>query len=318
MSTSFHDQFSKRRPSATRIFRPRNPAALFDYLATLVPKGLRGLGGESAWPGPPVDLAGRFGKVIATDCQCGTNRFGKKSAPGVEYRVAPARRADSGVQSVAIVTVAQGPWFDSTVPCRVSGPGPSRSPRSGRMHHPRSEGEEVIASPRFYSNIVDRDWPPKRVLVEEGYRTIPSLRGDPTAPLSEEGQIGARTISATSARGRRQSLHQSHWTKSARSRSPRLAPSLGDPHQTPQKSLAMALRRSSNRRERILWQAMRKARQPYGDCSALIPHPSVKQLDKKNGIARESTEGTSWEDFSGCVSVLRRGGKLAVSTCVES
>ena len=68
VSPSFHDHFSG---VANRYanFRPHYPAALFDYLTTLVPKN------SAVWDcacgngQATLDLAARFDEVIATDAK---------------------------------------------------------------------------------------------------------------------------------------------------------------------------------------------------------------------------------------------------------
>src|SRR6185503_15450829 len=99
---------------ATRYadFRPRYPETLFDYLATLVPRGsivwdcAAGSGQASA------DLAVRFDKVIATDA---SREQIASAAPHskIEYRVALAEQSGLPDASVSLVTVAQAlHWFD--------------------------------------------------------------------------------------------------------------------------------------------------------------------------------------------------------------
>src|SRR6187549_757049 len=105
MSTSFHDHFSN---VANRYadFRPHYPAALFDYLATLVPRS------STVWDcacgngQASMDLAARFAKVIATDAS--KEQVGSAPPhPGIEYRVAPAEESGLPDRSVGLVTVAQ-------------------------------------------------------------------------------------------------------------------------------------------------------------------------------------------------------------------
>src|SRR5258706_7811727 len=66
MIPTFHDHFSgvaKRYAD----FRPHYPAALFDYLATLVPQSSIVWDCACGNGQATLDLATRFGKVIATD-----------------------------------------------------------------------------------------------------------------------------------------------------------------------------------------------------------------------------------------------------------
>src|SRR4051812_25697672 len=111
MSQTFHDHFSA---VANRYadFRPHYPAALFDYLATLVPLDSRVWDCACGNGQAALDLASRFQSVIATDA----SREQIASAiphPNVEYRVAPADQSGLPDESVALVTVAQAlHWFN--------------------------------------------------------------------------------------------------------------------------------------------------------------------------------------------------------------
>ena len=86
MKSKFHDHFSSvAAPYAD--FRPHYPAALFDYLATLVP------GNSHVWDcaagngQATVDLARRFDHVIATDASH-EQIASAVPHPKIEYRVA--------------------------------------------------------------------------------------------------------------------------------------------------------------------------------------------------------------------------------------
>src|SRR2546425_12438037 len=111
MGERFHDHFSS---VATRYadFRPHYPAALFDYLATLVPRDSLVWDCAAGNGQAAVDLAARFDRVIATDA----SREQIASAtphPNVEFRVAPADESGLPDVSVGLLTVAQAlHWFD--------------------------------------------------------------------------------------------------------------------------------------------------------------------------------------------------------------
>src|SRR5579872_408577 len=111
MAGAFHDHFSG---VANRYadFRPTYPAALFDYLATLVPKD------STVWDcacgngQAAVDLAARFDHVIATDASKEQIASAEPN-PRIDYRVAPAEQSGLPDQSIGLVTVAQAiHWFD--------------------------------------------------------------------------------------------------------------------------------------------------------------------------------------------------------------
>src|SRR5689334_24821176 len=111
MSQAFHDHFSS---VANRYadFRPHYPAALFDYLATLVPQN------STVWDcacgngQASHDLATRFAKVIATDASKEQIASAKPN-PKVEFRVALAEQSGLPDHSAELITIAQAiHWFD--------------------------------------------------------------------------------------------------------------------------------------------------------------------------------------------------------------
>jgi SAM-dependent methyltransferase len=185
VSQTFHDHFSG---VAARYadFRPHYPAALFDYLTTLVPADSLvwdcAAGNGQATRG----LAERFKKVIATDA----SREQVASAaphPNIEWRVAPAEQSGLADASAGLITVAQAVhWFDfSRFYAEVN-----------RVLVPKGilavwaygvlaiDGEAVNQLAfDFYENTVGPYWPPERKLVAEGYRTIPFPFAELTPPL---------------------------------------------------------------------------------------------------------------------------------------
>ncbi len=175
MKPAFHDHFSA---VAGRYadFRPHYPAALFDYLATLVACDARvwdcAAGNGQATRG----LAERFAHVIATDASA-EQIAAAPTLPNAEFRVALAE--DSGLPdgSVGLVTVAQAlHWFDLprfyAEVNRVLRPGGVLAVFAYGIN--RLEGKAVDALVQdFYGNVLGPYWPPSRELVESGYRTLP-------------------------------------------------------------------------------------------------------------------------------------------------
>src|SRR5688572_26864306 len=110
MRGTFHDYFSGVA-SRYANFRPRYPAALFDYLATLVARESAVWDCAAGTGQASVDLAERFARVIATDA----SREQVAAAtphPKVEYRTALAEESGLPDGSVGLVTVAQAlHWF---------------------------------------------------------------------------------------------------------------------------------------------------------------------------------------------------------------
>lgn len=184
MSQAFHDHFSG---VANRYadFRPHYPAALFDYLATLVPRDATvwdcacGNGQASA------DLAARFAKVIATDAS--KEQVSSAAArANIEYRVAPAEQSGLPDHSVGLVTVAQAlHWFNFdkfyAEVNRVLAPAGVIAVWSYGINLVESEAVNDLVQ-EFYAETVGPYWPPERQLVEEGYRTIPFPFAEITPP----------------------------------------------------------------------------------------------------------------------------------------
>jgi ubiquinone/menaquinone biosynthesis C-methylase UbiE len=175
MGESFHDHFSgvARRYAD---FRPHYPAELFDYLATLVPPSSTVWDCACGSGQATVDLAARINRVIATDASA-EQIASATPCSRVEYRVAAAERSGLADQSIALVTVAQAVhWFDFdrffAEVSRVLVPGGVIAVWCYGVN--LVEGDDVNqVIQHYYTNIVGPYWPPERVLVEEGYRTIP-------------------------------------------------------------------------------------------------------------------------------------------------
>jgi len=176
MSTgAFHDHFSQVA-SRYADFRPRYPAPLFDYLATLVSAESVVWDCAAGNGQASVDLAERFAKIIATDAS--KEQISAASPhPTIEYRVATAESSGLPDASVNLVTVAQAVhWFDferfySEVMRVVQPAGYIALWAYGLNLVEDQEVNRLIYE--YYSDTVGPYWPPERRLVEQGYRTIP-------------------------------------------------------------------------------------------------------------------------------------------------
>lgn len=171
---TFHDHFSSFA-SRYADFRPRYPAAIFDFLQSIVPRNLLVWDCACGNGQATVDLSKRFDRIIATDASK-QQIASAKAHPHIEYRVAPAENSRLADNSVGLVTVAQAiHWFDferfyAEVNRVLVDDGVIAVWAYGVDE---VEGDAVNALAQdYYSNIVGPFWPPERVLVEEGYRTI--------------------------------------------------------------------------------------------------------------------------------------------------
>ena len=175
MSQAFHDHFST---VANRYadFRPHYPAALFDYLATLVSPGATVWDCACGNGQATHDLAARFAKVIATDASKEQIASAKPN-PKVEFRAALAEQSGLADNSVELITIAQAiHWFDFekfyAEAKRVLKPNGVLAAWGYGIN--KVEGDAVNELVQdFYANVVGPYWPPSRKMIEEGYRTIP-------------------------------------------------------------------------------------------------------------------------------------------------
>lgn len=171
----FQDHFSSLA-SSYAAFRPRYPAALFDYLAQVAPAR------EVAWDcacgsgQATLDLAERFGTVIATDASA--RQIGEALAhPRVSYRVAPAEDSGIASSSVDLITVAQAlHWFDlGAFYAEARRVLRERGVLAVWTYSVLNTGEAQIDAliGELYHDVLGPWWPPERRLVDDRYRSLP-------------------------------------------------------------------------------------------------------------------------------------------------
>src|SRR4030095_10089173 len=102
---TFHDHFSGVAKGYAD-FRPHYPAALFDYLATLISQTSLVWDCAAGNGQASLDLAARFDRVIATDASH-EQIASATPHPGVEYRVAPAEQSGLPAETGGLITVAR-------------------------------------------------------------------------------------------------------------------------------------------------------------------------------------------------------------------
>ena len=171
---SFKDHFSGHA-TGYASFRPRYPAALFDFVTALTP------GRSLAWDCATGNgqaaggLAERFARVIATDASAAQIAQATPH-PRIEYRQAPAEQSGLDGGSVDLVTAAAAVhWFDfdrfyAEVE-RVLVPGGALAVWAYNL--PRISPRIDPLIDRLAYEIAGAYWPPERRWVDAEYRDLP-------------------------------------------------------------------------------------------------------------------------------------------------
>ncbi len=180
---AFKDHFSTRS-SRYAAFRPRYPAELFTYLASLTPRH------DLAWDCATGSgqaargLAEHYTRVSATDASAAQIEAAAPHA-GVEFRVAPAQASGLPDRSADLITVAQAAhWFD--LPAfyaevrRVLKPGGLLAIWCYERLAVAPALDAIVED--FYAGLLGPYWPPERRLVESGYRDLDFPFAELTAP----------------------------------------------------------------------------------------------------------------------------------------
>jgi SAM-dependent methyltransferase len=179
MRAGFKDHFSGHAAAYAR-FRPHYPNELFLAIRSVVPNGAMALDCATGSGQLALGLVEFCDRVIATDASPEQIANAEPHAR-IEYRVAPAE--DSGLEdaSVDLLTVGQAlHWFDH----ERFGAEAKRVVRTGgclvcvSYANCRVADEIDAIVTTLYADILDAYWPPERVMVETGYRTI-ALPGEP-------------------------------------------------------------------------------------------------------------------------------------------
>lgn len=160
--------------------RPRYPAELFAFVASLVDRRLVAWDCATGSGQAALDLSAHFERVIATDVS--SDQINQARAhPRIAYRVASAEQSGLEDASVDLVTVASGiHWFDLerfyAEVRRVLRPGGILAAWSYHVGHVEPPFDEVFG--RFYRDVVSPYFAQGAKLVDARYRTL-SLPGDP-------------------------------------------------------------------------------------------------------------------------------------------
>lgn len=173
---SFEDHFSAVATDYAR-FRPRYPQALFQWLASMVPRQGTAWDCATGSGQAAVALAPHFERVVGTDASAAQVAEASASASArVEYKVCPAESTALESGSIDLVTVAQAlHWFDHprffAEVRRVLSPGGVFAAWTYWLFRVDPAVDTVID--RWYHEVLDPYWPPERKLVEARYETIP-------------------------------------------------------------------------------------------------------------------------------------------------
>lgn len=170
----FSDHFSTQSVDYGR-FRPHYPGVLFDWLASRCARH------ELAWDcgtgngQAALALASRFSRVVATDVSHAQLLQARRAA-NIHYWLAAAESSALADNSVDLITVAQAAhWFDQArfqdEVTRVARPGALIAIWTYGFLAVSPQVDEVTG--HFYRNVVGPYWPPERVHVESGYRSLP-------------------------------------------------------------------------------------------------------------------------------------------------
>lgn len=170
---TFKDHFSAGSPDYAR-FRPRYPAALFDWLASRSPAAALAWDVATGSGQAAVELASRFDRVVATDASAAQLASAERR-PNVEYRREPAERSSLGAGSVDLVTVAQAlHWFDHerffAEASRVLRPGGLLAVWCYEVFETAPAVDAIVS--RFYHDVIGAWWPPERRWIETGYADL--------------------------------------------------------------------------------------------------------------------------------------------------
>jgi SAM-dependent methyltransferase len=170
---SFQDHFSTQAKTYAST-RPTYPPGLFAALAKLSP------GHALAWDAgagngqASVALAAHFARVVATEPSA-AQRAAATAHPRVEYHEAAETAPMLADASVDLVTVAQAVhWFDRPrfyrEVQRVLRPGGVVALWGYELSGITAEIDSAVL--RFYRGPIGSYWPPERVHIENGYRSI--------------------------------------------------------------------------------------------------------------------------------------------------
>ena len=173
-SSSFPDHFSASA-AGYAAYRPGYPAALFEWLASIAPRGGVAWDCGTGTGQAATAIAEHVGLVVATDPS--TSQLAHAVAhPRVRYAAMSAELSALASKSVALITVAQAlHWFERRAffaeALRVLVPRGVIAVWSYGVVTLHDDVLDALVR-RFHAETVGSYWPPERRLVDEGYRDL--------------------------------------------------------------------------------------------------------------------------------------------------
>ncbi|MGI9037787.1 MAG: class I SAM-dependent methyltransferase [Gemmatimonadota bacterium] len=182
----FHDHFSAHA-GGYAAHRPSYPPELVDYLVGLAPRA--GLAWDAGCGSGQLStlLAERFDRVIATDPSA--EQLARAPAhPRIEYREATAEHGGLADASVDLAVAAQAAhWFDLAAYFRevhrVTATDAAIALISYGGTRITPELDPIVEG--FRVDELEAFWPPQRIHVEDGYRSLPFPFRETRAPSFE-------------------------------------------------------------------------------------------------------------------------------------
>lgn len=173
MNTAFKDYFSGNSEAYSQ-FRPKYPAELFSYLASISNHQQKAWDCATGNGQSAVALSDYFSEVIATDASK-TQIENAVHKNGIRYRVATAENSHIESNSIDLIAVAQAfHWFDTNAFSkeaeRVLKQGGIIAIWTYNLLSIQSNIDEIIY--HFYQSTLGEFWAFERKMVEDGYRDV--------------------------------------------------------------------------------------------------------------------------------------------------
>ena len=194
MAGAFKDHFS-RVAEGYRAYRPRYPAALFDWLAATAPSRALAVDVGCGNGQATLALADRFEAVVGVDPS--PEQIAKADPhPRATYRVAPAEATGLPEREADCVLVAQAlHWLDLgrfyPEVERLARPGAVFAAATYALARIDPAVDPVVE--HLYRDVVGPDWPPERRHTETGYRSLPMPFPEiepPALAMEEDWSLG--------------------------------------------------------------------------------------------------------------------------------